>query len=118
MRRSGSAAAASIAAFLCGAAGAQAQTTTFDGNWSVQVLTDRGDCDRAYRYPVTIQNGRVRYGGPEALKISGQVGGAVRGSILPGQLIAIQNEAALWDGSLEMGNSLKVPAGERLARTA
>jgi len=84
MRRSGSAAAASIAAFLCGAAGAQAQTTTFDGNWSVQVLTDRGDCDRAYRYPVIIQNGRVRYGGPEALKISGQVGGAVRGSIARG----------------------------------
>jgi hypothetical protein len=86
MRRSRCAAAAFAAAVLCGAAGAQAQATAFDGTWSVQVITDRGDCDRAYRYPVIIQNGRVRYGGPEAFNASGQVAanGAVRGSIARG----------------------------------
>ena len=24
----------------------------FDGTWSVEILTDSGTCDRAYRYPV------------------------------------------------------------------
>src|SRR5829696_1944558 len=87
MRRLRYTATASAAAFLCGAVDAQEQATTFDGNWSVQVLTDRGECDRAYRYPVIVQNGRIRYGGPEAFTATGQVApsGAVRGSIARGE---------------------------------
>jgi hypothetical protein len=81
------AAAASVAALLCGTVGAGAQTSPFDGHWSVQVLTDRGACDRASRYPVLIQNGQVRYGGPEAVTATGQVApnGAVRGSLIRGE---------------------------------
>jgi hypothetical protein len=52
---------------------AQAQTTRFDGNWSVEVVTERGACDRAYRYAVVVQNGRARYGGPENFNVNGQV---------------------------------------------
>ncbi len=87
MKRIRSAAAASAAVFMCGAVGARAQTNAYDGTWSVQVLTDRGDCDRAYRYPVIVQNGRIRYGGPEAFTANGQVApnGAVRGSIARGE---------------------------------
>ena len=65
---------------------AQAQTRRFDGNWSVQVLTEKGGCDR-YRYPVIIENGRARYGGPESFDVNGQVrpNGSVTATISRGQ---------------------------------
>jgi len=64
-----------------------AQTSRFDGTWSVEVVTEQGNCDRAYRYSVIIQNGRARYGGPEQFDISGQVqsNGSVSASISRGQ---------------------------------
>jgi hypothetical protein len=64
-----------------------AQTTKFDGNWSVEVVTQQGDCDRAYRYSVVIQNGRARYGGPERFDVRGQVRphGSVSAEISRGQ---------------------------------
>ena len=66
---------------------AQAQTKKFDGTWSVEVITEQGACDRAYRYSVIIQNGRARYGGPENFNVNGQVqqNGAVAASISRGQ---------------------------------
>ena len=69
------------------AAHAQAQAQAqFNGNWSVEVITEKGECDKAYRYPVVIQNGQVRYGGPEQFNASGsvQANGAVSGSISRG----------------------------------
>jgi hypothetical protein len=30
-----------------------------DGKWSVEVITDRGTCDRVYRWNLGIQGGRV-----------------------------------------------------------
>ena len=50
-----------------------AQTTRFDGTWSVEVVTQQGACDRAYRYSIVIQNGRAHYGGPEQFDVRGQV---------------------------------------------
>ncbi len=75
------------AAVAASALPAQAQTRRFDGNWSVEVVTEQGACDRAYRYSVIVQNGRARYGGPENFDIRGQVqpNGSVSGSILHGQ---------------------------------
>lgn len=35
----------------------------FDGQWSVLIVTQRGTCDRAYRYGVSIRSGRVYYDG-------------------------------------------------------
>ena len=66
---------------------AQAQTNRFDGNWSVEVVTEQGACDRAYRYAVIVQNGRARYGGPENFNVNGQVSpnGSVSASITRGQ---------------------------------
>jgi hypothetical protein len=65
---------------------AQAQVRKFDGAWSIEVVTERGNCDRAYRYVIVIENGRARYGGPEAFNVTGQVrsNGAVSGSIARG----------------------------------
>lgn len=31
----------------------------FDGNWSVEVITDKGSCERVYRWDVVIANGRI-----------------------------------------------------------
>ena len=60
--------------------------TRFDGNWSVEVITEQGDCDKAYRYPVAIQDGRVRYAGAGSFDVSGAVtgNGSVTGSISRG----------------------------------
>ncbi len=68
---------------LCTGAEAQQQ---FNGQWSVLVVTERGECDKAYRYPIAIENGRVRYAGEGTFTINGQVArnGAVQGSIAGG----------------------------------
>lgn len=59
----------------------------FDGRWSVEVITEKGDCDRAYRYPVVIEKGQARYGGREDFNVSGSVAknGAVNATISRGQ---------------------------------
>jgi len=66
---------------------ALAQTRRFDGTWSVEVVTQQGACDRAYRYSVVIENGRARYGGQERFDLSGQVrlNGTVSATISRGQ---------------------------------
>jgi hypothetical protein len=46
---------------------------TFDGTWSVLIVTDEGTCDRAYRYPVHISRGVVSYDGQADFIVSGRV---------------------------------------------
>lgn len=46
---------------------------SFDGAWSVLIVTEKGTCDRAYRYPVKIENGAVGYAGSAAFTVSGKV---------------------------------------------
>jgi hypothetical protein len=53
------------------------QAAGFDGTWSVLVITDQGQCDRAYRYPVRISNGRVGHTDPTS---SFNIGGRVASS--------------------------------------
>ena len=50
-------------------------TGHFDGKWSVVVVTTKGDCDRAYRYGITIENGDVVYDGG-VVSLSGRVAGS------------------------------------------
>ena len=45
-----------------------------DGNWSVLIVTEKGKCDRAYRYPVRISNGSVGYAGEASFNVTGRVG--------------------------------------------
>lgn len=47
--------------------------SSFDGDWSVVVITEAGDCDRAYRYPVKVVNGSIKYEGEAGISISGRV---------------------------------------------
>jgi hypothetical protein len=55
----------------------------FSGHWSVEVVTEKGICDRAYRYPVVIENGAVRSSGPQSFNVSGRVqpNGRIQSSI-------------------------------------
>lgn len=57
----------------------------FDGTWSVEIRTESGPCDRAYRYPVRIEHGQARLMGT-AFVVQGSVArnGVVRGSIANG----------------------------------
>src|SRR5215467_3643978 len=58
------------------AASAPVQATgNFDGRWSVVVVTTKGDCDRAYRYPIDIRGPNLINAGNASFDISGKVGG-------------------------------------------
>ncbi len=57
-----------------------ASTTSFavpryDGLWSVSIVTEKGDCDRGYRYPIRISNGLLANAGNSVFTITGRVGG-------------------------------------------
>jgi hypothetical protein len=62
-----------LAATVPASAPASARSN-FDGTWSVLIVTQKGTCDRAYRYPVKIDNGSVGYAGEAAFTVSGKVG--------------------------------------------
>ena len=56
-----------FSAFLAGAAWVGPSPAVFaavrDGNWSVLIITEKGECDRGYHYEVKVANGRVSYRG-------------------------------------------------------
>ena len=62
-----------LAATVPASAPASARSN-FDGTWSVLIVTQKGTCDRAYRYPVKIEDGSVGYAGDAAFTVSGKVG--------------------------------------------
>jgi len=71
----------------------QATADRFDGRWSVVIITDAGSCDRAYRYGVQIDGGRVFYnggGGGPSVSLSGRVDprGRVSVSLRAGESVA------------------------------
>jgi hypothetical protein len=61
-----------LAASAYAAIPAQAKTN-YDGNWSVVIITEKGSCDRSYRYPVRISEGNVGYAGEASFNVSGRV---------------------------------------------
>ena len=63
-------------AIPAGSAPIAAGKANFDGAWSVLIVTQKGTCARAYRYPVQIQNGTVGYAGSASFTVSGKVGDA------------------------------------------
>lgn len=60
----------------------------YDGLWSVLIITEKGTCDRGYRYAVRIKGGRVGHADPasSSFRISGNVsgGGATRVTVARG----------------------------------
>lgn len=55
-------------------AGAAKAGAVHDGSWKVTIITQSGDCDPAYSYPVKVVDGRVTYSGDGSFEISGNVG--------------------------------------------
>jgi hypothetical protein len=68
-------AAAAMTAAAALASAPSASAASFDGNWSVLIVTQRGACDSAYRYGLSIQNGVVFYQGSAPVNVSGRVSG-------------------------------------------
>jgi hypothetical protein len=69
--------------------------TIYDGAWSVLIITDVGDCDRAYRYGVQITDGMVSYDGTGPIQIT------MQGKVTPkGAVRVILQAGSQWaDGS-------------------
>jgi hypothetical protein len=57
---------------------ARTSPASFDGPWSVVIITVAGTCDRSYRYGLQIVGGRVVYDGSSGVALSGQVDGSGR----------------------------------------
>jgi hypothetical protein len=90
-----------LAATVPASAPASARSN-FDGTWSVLIVTQKGTCDRAYRYPVKIDNGSVGYAGDASFTVSGKVGdnGAVTVRVARGSQSANgQGKLSSTDGS-------------------
>ena len=69
---------------------ARSTQASFDGHWSVVIITDAGTCDRSYRYGLVVSRGRITYEGDSSVIISGGVdrGGRVSVSLRYGQAAA------------------------------
>ena len=81
---------------------------SYDGLWSVVNVTNAGQCDAAYRYPVRITNGNLGNAGSAPINISGKVAknGAVVVSVNAGDKSAIgkgrlagASGAGSWSGN-------------------
>ena len=66
-------AALSLVAAVALASAAKA-AASFDGAWRVTIVTQSGNCDPAYSYPVKVEGGRVVYNGDNNFEVSGSVG--------------------------------------------
>lgn len=71
----GIAAATAVAVPAFAGLSGQALAASYDGNWSVLIVTEKGDCDAAYRYEVKVNNGAISYAGGGDFTVSGRVGG-------------------------------------------
>lgn len=73
-----------------GSGSAKTSRTSFDGSWSVTIMTDAGTCDRAYRYGLRIAGGQLYYDGGMGVTLSGRVtpNGNVRVSLRQGDAAA------------------------------
>jgi hypothetical protein len=47
--------------------------SSFDGRWSVVIITEAGTCDQSYRYGLVVSRGRISHEGDSGVVISGGV---------------------------------------------
>lgn len=86
---------AALAACACQllVTGAEARTP-FDGSWSITFVTQRGDCNPSYVYPVNIENGMITSPGVQSFRGDVTNSGAVRASV------SMQDKHATGSGKL------------------
>jgi hypothetical protein len=97
-----------VSAGLAGSVTTSAATAPrYDGLWSVSIVTEKGDCDRGYRYPIRIANGVLENAGSVGFTIGGKVtrSGAVTVTVSHGNSSAIgsgrlagDSGAGYWQG--------------------
>ena len=99
-----------------------AARTVYDGNWSVLIVTDRGPCDRAYRYGLLIRDGSVIYQGSASVNVAGRVSrnGAVNVRVWAGSQGASGSGrlsrtagGGVWRGTGSMGTCAGTWSAER-----
>jgi hypothetical protein len=94
----------SFLAFVCATAAMSTATARsggsggFDGEWSVTIVTQRGTCDRAYRYGITIRGGHVSYDGG-MVRMSGNVNPS------GGVQVRVSSEGAFASGTGRLSGS-------------
>lgn len=78
------------------AVGSATAATSYDGRWSLSIVTQRGSCD-TYNFPVNIANGHVTF--PGLNKASGRVNakGGVR------VFVSAMGKSASGSGTLSQG---------------
>jgi hypothetical protein len=78
-----------------------------DGTWSVLIITEKGECDRGYRYEVKVANGQISYAGNAGVDMAGTVApdGALKVSIKLGEKgasgtgrLSMRSGAGVWRG--------------------
>jgi hypothetical protein len=67
--------ASTIMAGMIIASSASFAVPRYDGLWSVSIVTEKGDCDRGYRYAIRISNGTLANVGDTMFTITGKVAG-------------------------------------------
>lgn len=87
-----------LACVPAAAAGKGHATGAFDGLWSVLIITEKGTCDRGYRYAVRIKNGRVGHADPASSSF--RISGSVRGSGSARVSVARGSQRATGSGRL------------------
>jgi hypothetical protein len=89
--------------------------SSFDGAWSVIIITDAGSCDRSSRYGVQIVGGQVLAGGGSGVAMSGRVdpAGRVIVSLRSGESVA--NGSGRLSGSSGSGRWQGVSGNSRCA---
>jgi hypothetical protein len=83
--------------------------SSYDGQWSVLIVTQKGTCDRAYRYPVKIDNGAVGYAGDASFTVSGKVG--ANGAVTV--VVARGSQSAKGTGKLSSSDGAGMWTAER-----
>jgi hypothetical protein len=85
----------------------------FDGMWSVLIMTQKGNCDPGYRYPIRISHGILQNAGSAGFTISGKVAptGAITVTLSAGDKtatgvgrLAANEGGGQWQGGTCSGN--------------
>src|SRR6476660_5021453 len=103
---------ATVFAAVMSSAAPSAQAASFDGPWSVVVMTRSGACDQTYRYGMTIARGVVYYAGGGPVSLTGRVlpSGAVTVRVSSGPQYAVGSGHLFAAAGAEAGAG-KVRAG-------
>ena len=100
-------------AAISGIASPATSAPSHDGLWSVVIVTERGTCDRAYRYPVRISRGTVINAGDSPVTITGRVGD--NGTLTV--IVSHGNQRATGSGRLNGGNGAGTWSGGECSGT-